>query len=717
MDSPDTHAAPESKLHFLDYWRIIRIRKAIIIFVFFITTVIATVATFVIQPRYRSTAQIEIQPDITSPTPVEYAPYDPYFMETELDTIKGDVVLSRVVDDLNLAVEFGKKNNPDGQPLKTTDAIDYLRGFVNLDSSRNTKLIDINVENQDKELAARLANKIAEEYKDYRLEVHSNQMASGIAKLQTQYQDEEELIQRMQTTVEELRKKYGIRDTDPMAQAPTPTLSSEQIQSLNEKLVEQKALCIKLEKELDEFKIIQNKSATELADVLLTINPDSTLSGLLDKLHENQQTYVKQTNYLAAANPDLASTVATIDILKEQIKDRVTGIMYGYEAQLVAAEAQVAGFTNQLNEFEAESQDELDRGQDYWTAKARLQNEQDLHKMLGEKIEADKADAQMPKSALVTVINPATPGEIPVFPKKTTTIALCAFIGLLVGVSLAFFIEYLDTSVKTIDEVERVFQSPVLGVIPQNVGMLLDEAPDSSHAEAYRVLRTNILFSRKDDNLNTLVVVSAGMGEGKSTTVVNLATVFAQAGQRTLVVDSDLRRPTLHKVLRMNNDTGLVNYLLKQGTLDQVIQNTAVPLLDFMPSGKLPGRQVNILGSEPMRNLISELKQRYDFILFDSPPIMGLSDASVLASEVDMAVQIIQYRRYPQLMNIRAKQMVEKVGGNLIGIVLNNINMAQDESYYYYGGYYYHNNDDSQESAGSKTSAGGSDRVGIQQKY
>jgi polysaccharide biosynthesis transport protein len=322
----------------------------------------------------------------------------------------------------------------------------------------------------------------------------------------------------------------------------------------------------------------------------------------------------------------------------------------------------------------------------------------------------------MPKSALVTVINPATPGAFPVWPKKATTIALGAFFGLLVGVSLAFFIEYLDTSVKTIDEVERVFQSPVLGVIPQNVGMLIDEGPDSSHAEAYRVLRTNILFSRKDDNLNTLVVVSAGMGEGKSTTVLNLATVFAQAGQRTLVVDSDLRRPTLHKLLRLNNDSGLINYLLKQSTLDKVIQNTPVQMLDFMASGKLPGRQVNILGSEPMRNLISELKQRYDFILFDSPPIMGLSDASVLASEVDMAVQIIQYRRYPQLMNIRAKQMVEKVGGNLIGIVLNNINMAQDEGYYYYGGYYYNNNEDSQEPAG-KTSEGGSDRVGIQQKY
>ncbi|MGH7978915.1 MAG: GumC family protein, partial [Limisphaerales bacterium] len=664
-----------------------------------------------------STAQIEIQPDITTQDPVQYAPYDPYFMETELDEIKGDIVLSRVVDDLNLAVEWGKKYNQDGSPLKPNDAITYLRDCVSLDSDRNTKLININVENGDKEMAARIANTIVADYKDYRLGLHSNQMAVGIEKLQAKYTDEDLQIRQMRSDVEQLRQKYGIVDTDPMAQAPTPTLNAEQIQSLNEKLVEQKALCIKLDKELAEFEAIQNTNPTKLADVLLTISPDSQLSDLLEKLHDNQQKFVSESNYLSAANPDMMSTKELMGLVTKQIKDRVDGIMYGLEAQLVAAEAQVAGFTNQLGEIEVQSQDELTRGQDYWIAKTQLQNKEDLHRMLGEKIEAYEADAQMPKSALVTLINPATPGEVPVWPKKTTTIVLGAFFGLLVGVSLAFFIEYLDTSVKTIDEVERVFQSPVLGVIPQNVGMLIDEGPDSSHAEAYRVLRTNILFSRKDNNLNTLVVVSAGMGEGKSTTVLNLATVFAQAGQRTLVVDSDLRRPTLHKLLRLNNDTGMINYLLKQSTLDQVIQNTSVQMLDFMPSGKLPGRQVNILGSEPMRNLISELKQRYDFILFDSPPIMGLSDASVLASEVDMAVQIIQYRRYPQLMNIRAKQMVEKVGGNLIGIVLNNINMAQDESYYYYGGYYYHNNEDSQESAASKTSAGGSDRIGIQQKY
>lgn len=717
MDSPETHAVPESRLHFLDYWRIIRIRKAIILSVFFITTVVATVVTFLMRPAYSSTAQIEIQPDITTPSPVDYFPYDPYFMETELNTIQGDVVLKRVVSDLNLDVEWGKKFNPDGAPLKTADAIDILRRYISLDEDRNTKLLNITVMNEDKDLAATIANTIAEDYKEYRLEVHSNEMSSGIEKLKIKFQAEEAQIQIDQSNVEQLRMQYAIQDSDPESTTPTPTLSSVQVQALNEKLIEQRALVIKEEKEVAEFQAIQSTNPTELADALMTINPDTQLADLLGKLHENEQKFVTDSNYLGAQNPDVASTKALIATIQQEINSRLNGIMFGLEGEVDAGKAQADALNQELHDFEKQNNDELETGQPYWTAKMKLQSEQDLHKFLDEKIEADEADAAMPKNALVTVINPARPGLVPVQPKKAFYIGLGAFFGLLVGVSLAFFIEYLDTSVKTIDEVERVFQAPVLGVIPQNVGVLIDEGADSSHAEAYRVLRTNILFSRKDESLNTLVVVSAGMGEGKSTTVLNLATVFAQAGQRTLVVDSDLRRPTLHKLLRLSNSTGLVNYLLKQSTLDQVIQNTAVPMLDFMASGKLPGGQVNILGSEPMRNLISELKQRYDFILFDSPPIMGLSDASVLASEVDMAVQIIQYRRYPQLMNIRAKQMVEKVGGNLVGIVLNNINMAQDESYYYYGGYYYHNNDDSEETRASKTSSGGSDRIGIQQKY
>src|SRR5205807_6141519 len=131
------------------------------------------------------------------------------------------------------------------------------------------------------------------------------------------------------------------------------------------------------------------------------------------------------------------------------------------------------------------------------------------------------------------------------------------------------------------------------------------------------------------------------------------------------------------------------SYLLRQNTLEEVIQTTSIPTLDFLPSGKLPSSSLGILNSTQMKDFIKEAKRRYDFVFFDSPPIMGVSDASILASEVDMSLLVIQYRKYPQVMTVRAKQMVEKVGGNLLGVVLNNINISQDSYYYYYSGYYY----------------------------
>jgi capsular exopolysaccharide synthesis family protein len=381
--------------------------------------------------------------------------------------------------------------------------------------------------------------------------------------------------------------------------------------------------------------------------------------------------------------------------------------------------AKLDSITAQVETAKAKQEEITTNYRAYYDAKRDLENKQRVVEALEFKISQEMIEATLPVSTAVRIVDKATPGLRPVKPNKPLNIALGVVVGLIVGVGLAFFIEYLDTSVKTIDDVERALQAPVLGVIPQNVGVLLFEGPETPHAESYRVLRTNILFSRKDDSLNTLTIVSGGVGEGKSTTLLNLATVFAQNGDRVLVVDSDLRRPSLHKALKLSNAAGLTNYLLRQNTLEEVIQTTSLPTLDFLPSGKLPSSSMGILNSEQMKNLILELKRRYDFVFFDSPPIMGVSDASVLASEVDMAVQVVQYRRYPQPMTIRAKQMIQKVGGNLVGIVLNNINMNSDESYYYYSGYYqdYYSKQDDDSGTKQKGASKEQAKLDIKPKY
>ncbi|NJM38321.1 MAG: CpsD/CapB family tyrosine-protein kinase [Akkermansiaceae bacterium] len=210
----------------------------------------------------------------------------------------------------------------------------------------------------------------------------------------------------------------------------------------------------------------------------------------------------------------------------------------------------------------------------------------------------------------------------------------------------------------------------------------------SPDAEAYRILRTNIEFNRKNPEDNAITVVSGGAGEGKSTTLVNLAYICAQGGYTTLMIDADLRRPRLHTFFDINNSVGLTNYLTTELMLEDVILQTPVDNLYFMPSGILPSDAAGILNSRRMSELIQDVKQRFDLVLVDSPPILGVSDASVLASEVDLTMIVVQHRKLPRNMLMRVKQAVENVGGNVIGVVLNNVDVRSDSQYQYYTSYY-----------------------------
>src|SRR5882724_5465016 len=720
--------AQESTLHFLDYWRIIRIRKTVIISVFLLISLTATVVTFILPRYYSSTARIEINPDsgvisgMTASPASSVMGYDPYFIQTEFSKMQSEQVLGRVISALNLNQHWGEKFN-NNSPLKTDDTMQFLKQRMSLSPERNTKLIDIRVSSDNPAEAAQLANAIAQAYQDYRLERWKTNTMVGIRALETEFAEDQARIQAVQTNVDELRRDLHIVDLDPNSLTPSPTISSTDMQRYNEEKIESEKNYTELLTTLDHLRSLQSTNPTMLRDVLPRMNEDTALSGLLDKWHTASQTYVSLTNDYGMSSPEVTRAQSMIKELDSEIDASVTGVMASLESKVTALKARLDTLTNTLQTAINTDLAEGERGQPYWEAKRKWANMVELHKLLEAKIRNEEVDLGIPKTSMVTLVDQAQPGKDPDSPKKTLYISFGVIVGLLVGIGLAFFIEYLDTSVKTIDDVERALQAPVLGVIPQDIGYLIDEGSESQHAEAYRVLRTNLLFSRKDDKLNTIVVVSAGAGEGKSTTTLNLATVFAQAGQRVLIVDSVLRRPTLHKMINVSNALGLTNYLLKQNTLDEVIQTTKIATLHLMASGKLPSSSMNILGSASMKEMISELKQRYDFVFFDSPPIMGVSDAAVLASEVDMVIQVIQYRRYPQPMNVRAKQLIEKVGGNLIGVVLNNINMSQDESYYYYSGYYhgyyYYSKNDEEQNAEAKAKAGegDTDRTGIKQKY
>ena len=726
MDPLKATPTPETKLHFLDYWRIIRLRKTVILAVFLLVVITATLVTFILPESFASSTRIKIERDQSDVAGFAERgaggtiSYDPYFIQTEFEMIQSDSILGKVVENLDLNNAWGKKYGG-GTRLTTGEATSLLKNRLDLRPVRNTSLIEIRVFSEKPEEAAKIANEVATVYKKHRVDQRKEMSQGGIRALEERFLAQEEKVYVAQTNVDYLRKELNISDAMASGEGPSPLMTAETLRRVEAMRIESRTEWVRQHTLLNHLKELKKEIGPEgLAQAIPTAATDPLLSSLLDRLTLADQGLVVIQKEYGPEHAEVLKTKAAVEDLHSKITNRVDGIMLGLEARVSSLKTSLEDLEKEVDKAKTNDIANATQSRPYYEAKRKLDELQRFRQILDMKIAAEKIDVELPKTMMVEIVDSAKPGLKPVRPNKPLNIALGIIIGLVVGIGLAFFIEYLDTSVKTIDDVERSLQCAVLGVIPQNVGLLVDEGTESPHAEAYRVLRTNLLFSRKDDKLNTVAVVSAGAGEGKSTTVFNLASVFAQSGQRIIVVDSDLRRPTLHKMLKVTNNLGLTNYLLKQNTLEEVIQTTKLPTLDFLPSGKLPSSSLGILSSGQMRDLISELKQRYDFVFFDSPPIMGVSDASILASEVDMTLQVIQYRRYPQPMNIRAKQLIEKVGGNLVGIVLNNINMSQDESYYYYSGYYhdyYYRSEESETGAKADAKSGDKAKLDIKQKY
>lgn len=683
---------PEVKLHFLDYWRIIRLRKTVILAVFLLVALTTTVVTFFLPKSYSSFVRISIVNDVADVDANIMGPrasgglmFDPYRMQTEFQRIQSRPVLERVVQTLNLQEEWTRKFKLP-TPLTKERAYEILKGSINVKQSQNSTLVEIHAYSDDKDEAAKIANAVAEVYREVRRESRDKVTEGGLAKLREELTKRDLVISNASLHVNKLRKDLNISDLDAAGNYPTATLDQETLRKIDSQLLEAQRNFL-LSSNL--YAELSPKNHEELKHVAPLTTGDNQLAELIQQENSAELRLVSLTNNFGMEHSEVRGIIETLRTVRRQITNRLDGIIAAAKSRMDTERRTMDAYAKQKADAINFDLENFARTRPYYDAKEELLKLKMLRDRLEVNVQAQEVELSTPRVGSVEVIDPAVAIDKPVKPNKKLNIALGVIIGLILGVGLAFFIEYLDTSVKTIDDVERALQAPVLGVIPQNVGLLIDEGPESPHGEAYRVLRTNVLFSRKDPKLNTLTVVSGGAGEGKSTTIFNLATVFAQNGQRVLIIDSDLRRPSLHRFLKVSNAIGLTDFLMKRHTLEEVIQTTPVPTLDFLPSGKLPSSSLGILSSVQMKELIRDVKRRYDFVFFDSPPIMGVSDASILASEVDMVLQVIQYRRYPQPMTIRAKQMIEKVGGNLLGIVLNNINMSQDENYYYYSGYYY----------------------------
>ncbi|MEH7328547.1 capsular biosynthesis protein [Priestia megaterium] len=215
--------------------------------------------------------------------------------------------------------------------------------------------------------------------------------------------------------------------------------------------------------------------------------------------------------------------------------------------------------------------------------------------------------------------------------------------------------------------------------------LLAHNSPKDPVAEQYRTIRTNIQFSNVDQDIKTIVVTSSGAEEGKSTTTANLATVYAQQGLNVLLIDADLRKPTGHYTFRLENHIGLTNVLTRQSTLAQAVQESEIPHLSVLTSGPIPPNPSELLASAQMAELLKEMKQQFDMIIFDTPPILAVADAQILANQVDGTILVVSSGKTEKDAALKSKELLSNAKGKLLGVVLNNRKVEEGNYYYYYG--------------------------------
>ena len=302
------------------------------------------------------------------------------------------------------------------------------------------------------------------------------------------------------------------------------------------------------------------------------------------------------------------------------------------------------------------------------------------------------------KSSNIRIIDLAEVPKRPVKPDKRLNLILSLSSGLILGCGLAFFFEYWDDTFKNEEDVEGYLGLAFLGHVPrikpqgrgkkEEKGIFVHTHPKSVASESFRNIRTGIDFSHSSNPVKTILISSAGPQEGKTLVAVNSAITMAQAGSRVLLVDADMRRPSIHRVLKLKNYLGLSNYLRGESELERIIQETFIENLKCISSGPIPSNPSELLGSTKMREFVEAVGNSFDKIIFDSPPVLSVADSLVLGKVLDGVIQIVRFGKYPRSMIYRGKQRFQEMEIKIIGVVLNDIDIERSGRYYY--PYYYH---------------------------
>jgi capsular exopolysaccharide synthesis family protein len=634
------------------------------------------------------------------------------FIESYLPVLRSKALATRVVARLGLDHDadflgLAQLRDPAAraEAMQKADAPAALMGRLKIEPERNSLVVRISVEDLSAKRAALLANAFADEFQAFNLDQRQGTSRAASEWLHGQIDELQQRLAKSETALYQYKRENDILTA---SLEDSQSISGRRLAALNDALTQ-----VRRQRAEAEAKAGQVRSAQGAGG--LSQLPQVTASPIVQALRGQA---IAQAQELAEALARYGAEHPRIAALRERRKE--TADLLAKEERRIAGAAELelslirdteTNLDRLLGQAKREAFEINKKEVDF----SRLRREQDNNAKIVEMVLRRLKDVDlsaMLRTNNVRLLDSAEVPSGPSSPNLRLALLLSLLFGLVLGVAVALLLENLDTSLKGQEDVERATGATFLGLVPivreEEDGpaeLQVHRRPQSSVAECLRTVRTNLLFLSTERPLQKLLVTSSGPQEGKTTVCIDLGITFAQGGQRVLLVDTDLRRPRLHTVFGLGREVGLTSVLLDESRLGEAVRPTEVPNLSVLPCGPIPPNPAELLHTERFRSVVAELCRRFDRIIFDSPPVAAVTDAQILASEVDGVILIGKAGKTSRDALSRARRQLVDVGARIVGALLNSVDLTDRSGYYYdyYGRYgAYHEG----KPAGSKGSPG-----------
>src|SRR5467141_3142843 len=704
--------------HLYDYLLILRKHQWLILSFLLAVVTLVAIATFRMQPIYVATTRIELDRENASILPFQGP--DSYdlmmdldnYIETQSKILTSETLALQTIRNNGLSArpEFASPNGPSeaiasgslANQKRPPELAEFL-GSLSVKRVPNSRLMDVNFESTDPQLAARIVNAHIASYieQNFRSKYEATTQTStwladqlGELKIRVQKSEDARIAYERQNQIWTLDDKQNI--------------TTQRLSDVNRQLTDAQSERMKKES------LYQFAKAGNL-DAVPEVQNNSALGDLFKKRSDTASQYA---DALAQYGPNfpkvqrLQSQLKEFDQTIEKEKQKILDIL---ESDYHEAQQREALLTNALDQQKAETNQMAGKLVEYNILKREAEANKTLYEGLMTKLK-ETAISQGLRSSNIRVVDPAMIPSTPARPARTRNVVLAFLVGLVGGIGLALMREYLDNTVKTPDDVDTLSRLPSLAVVPQfadsnggskrrrllqgfssnghdkRIELVAQHLPKSQMSEAFRALRTSILLSQADHPPQVILVTSALPREGKTTAAANLAVTLAQLGDRTVLVDADLRKPGIGRLLNLAGGkyAGLSSHLAGVSSLDLVsVPHPVIPNLSAIPTGPLPPNPADLLSSEKLVDAVAELRTKFKFIVIDSPPIMAATDAVILSVKADGVLLVVRSGETPKEAFTRTCDLLLSVKCHLLGVVLNAVDPTASDYYYSYRYYPY----------------------------